>query len=167
MAEPFFLTSEVTALLDRWLATRLSPEAAAWLEKQDIAVAEGDKRGRDLGFPTANVAVPGDILLPADGIYAGWYVRPDGVPLGASPLEPGPLGTTINVTAGGEYVPNALVNTGATAPDLPGTMGTTCGDWKTSAGKEYAGAVTNINVWFQNGDPTDCNPGFFIYCLQE
>ncbi len=41
-------------------------------------VAEGDKRGRELGFPTANVAVPGDILLPADGIYAGWFVRADG-----------------------------------------------------------------------------------------
>lgn len=41
-------------------------------------VAHGDKRGRDLGFPTANVAVPGDILLPADGIYAGWLRRPDG-----------------------------------------------------------------------------------------
>ncbi len=34
--------------------------------------------GRELGFPTANVSVPGDILLPADGIYAGWYERPDG-----------------------------------------------------------------------------------------
>ena len=41
-------------------------------------VAHGDERGRELGFPTANVAVPGDILLPADGIYAGWYERPDG-----------------------------------------------------------------------------------------
>lgn len=41
-------------------------------------VAHGDARGRDLGFPTANVSVPGDILLPADGIYAGWYERPDG-----------------------------------------------------------------------------------------
>jgi riboflavin kinase / FMN adenylyltransferase len=40
-------------------------------------VAHGDARGRDLGFPTANVAVPGSILLPADGIYAGWYQRPD------------------------------------------------------------------------------------------
>jgi riboflavin kinase/FMN adenylyltransferase len=47
-------------------------------------VAEGDKRGRELGFPTANVAVPGDILLPGDGIYAGWYVRPDGVPRAAA-----------------------------------------------------------------------------------
>ena len=42
-------------------------------------VAHGDARGRELGFPTANVSVPGDILLPADGIYAGWYERPDGV----------------------------------------------------------------------------------------
>jgi riboflavin kinase / FMN adenylyltransferase len=41
-------------------------------------VAHGDVRGRDLGFPTANVSVPGDILLPADGIYAGWFERADG-----------------------------------------------------------------------------------------
>jgi riboflavin kinase/FMN adenylyltransferase len=41
-------------------------------------VAHGDERGRELGFPTANVSVPGEILLPADGIYAGWYLRPDG-----------------------------------------------------------------------------------------
>jgi riboflavin kinase/FMN adenylyltransferase len=41
-------------------------------------VQPGDQRGRELGFPTANVAVPDDIQLPADGIYAGWYVRPDG-----------------------------------------------------------------------------------------
>jgi riboflavin kinase / FMN adenylyltransferase len=40
-------------------------------------VARGDGRGRDLGFPTANVSVPGDILLPADGIYAGWFERAD------------------------------------------------------------------------------------------
>lgn len=41
-------------------------------------VVQGDRRGRDLGYPTANVAVPGDICLPADGIYAGWHLRPDG-----------------------------------------------------------------------------------------
>jgi riboflavin kinase/FMN adenylyltransferase len=41
-------------------------------------VQEGDRRGRDLGFPTANVAVPAQIQLPADGIYAGWFVRADG-----------------------------------------------------------------------------------------
>ena len=44
-------------------------------------VTPGDERGRELGFPTANVAVPGEILLPADGIYAGWFVRADGTVL--------------------------------------------------------------------------------------
>jgi len=36
-------------------------------------VEKGDQRGRELGYPTANVAVPADILLPAAGIYAGRY----------------------------------------------------------------------------------------------
>jgi riboflavin kinase/FMN adenylyltransferase len=47
-------------------------------------VVDGDKRARDLGFPTANLAVPSDICLPADGIYAGWYLRPDGEPRAAA-----------------------------------------------------------------------------------
>ncbi len=42
-------------------------------------VMRGDERGRELGFPTANVAVPDEICLPADGIYAGEYRTPDGV----------------------------------------------------------------------------------------
>jgi riboflavin kinase / FMN adenylyltransferase len=41
-------------------------------------VVTGDQRGRLLGFPTANVEVPGQMCLPADGVYAGWYERPDG-----------------------------------------------------------------------------------------
>jgi len=41
-------------------------------------VAHGDRRGREWGFPTANVAVPAGICLPADGVYAGFYVHPDG-----------------------------------------------------------------------------------------
>ena len=41
-------------------------------------VARGDGRGGpELGFPTANVTVPSEILLPGDGIYAGWYELPD------------------------------------------------------------------------------------------
>jgi riboflavin kinase/FMN adenylyltransferase len=41
-------------------------------------VVHGDQRGRLLGFPTANVEVPNTRCLPADGVYAGWYLRPDG-----------------------------------------------------------------------------------------
>ena len=42
-------------------------------------VVTGDRRGgADLGFPTANLAVPAEICLPAPGIYAGWYERPTG-----------------------------------------------------------------------------------------
>ncbi len=42
-------------------------------------VVEGDRRGRELGFPTANVAVPEEICLPAAGIYAGTFTGRDGV----------------------------------------------------------------------------------------
>ena len=41
-------------------------------------VVTGDQRGRLLGFPTANVEIPIQICLPADGVYAGRYLRPDG-----------------------------------------------------------------------------------------
>lgn len=41
-------------------------------------VVQGDQRGRLLGFPTANVEVPNRICLPADGVYAGEYQRPNG-----------------------------------------------------------------------------------------
>jgi riboflavin kinase/FMN adenylyltransferase len=40
-------------------------------------VVEGDKRGRELGFPTANVPVPPVDAAPADGVYAGWLRRLD------------------------------------------------------------------------------------------
>ena len=41
-------------------------------------VVEGDKRGRQIGFPTANLSIPEEMLLPRDGVYACWYYRPDG-----------------------------------------------------------------------------------------
>lgn len=41
-------------------------------------VVDGDKRGRTIGFPTANVAVPPGMCIPADGVYAAVHVRPDG-----------------------------------------------------------------------------------------
>jgi riboflavin kinase/FMN adenylyltransferase len=52
-------------------------------------VEPGDRRGRGLGFPTANVHAPG-IALPADGVYAGEAVvdgvaRPAAVSVGVKP----------------------------------------------------------------------------------
>jgi len=41
-------------------------------------VEHGDQRGRELGFPTANLQIDPEIQLPADGIYAGWFERADG-----------------------------------------------------------------------------------------
>jgi riboflavin kinase/FMN adenylyltransferase len=41
-------------------------------------VAHGDEPGRHRQVPTANVSVPGDILLPADGVYAARLQRADG-----------------------------------------------------------------------------------------
>ena len=41
-------------------------------------VVNGDKRGRMLGFPTANVEVPNAMCLPADGVYAGKFQCDDG-----------------------------------------------------------------------------------------
>jgi riboflavin kinase / FMN adenylyltransferase len=35
-------------------------------------VVYGDGRGRALGFPTANLEVPPGLLVPPDGVYAGW-----------------------------------------------------------------------------------------------
>ena len=41
-------------------------------------VAKGDGRGRKIGFPTANIAIDENLAVPANGVYAGWYERPDG-----------------------------------------------------------------------------------------
>jgi riboflavin kinase/FMN adenylyltransferase len=46
-------------------------------------VVRGDQRGRELGYPTANIAFDEEVALPADGIYAvraGWG--------GENPLAP-------------------------------------------------------------------------------
>ena len=40
-------------------------------------VTAGDGRGKELGFPTANVRINSSILLPADGVYAGWLELSD------------------------------------------------------------------------------------------
>jgi riboflavin kinase/FMN adenylyltransferase len=61
-------------------------------------VVRGHQRGRQLGFPTANVESPPHTAIPADGIYAGWLATLDetgGVmsrwPVRPRPDRPGPL----------------------------------------------------------------------------
>ena len=41
-------------------------------------VIEGDKRGRQIGFPTANIPVSKTMAWPADAVYAGWTILADG-----------------------------------------------------------------------------------------
>jgi riboflavin kinase/FMN adenylyltransferase len=47
-------------------------------------VVEGDKRGRGLGYPTANLDLDRCAAVPADGIYAGWLIRAAGERLPAA-----------------------------------------------------------------------------------
>jgi riboflavin kinase/FMN adenylyltransferase len=61
-------------------------------------VVEGDHRGRELGYPTANVPPQGR-AVPADGVYAGWLVRLDEP--GSTPL-PAAISVGTNPTFDGE-----------------------------------------------------------------
>jgi riboflavin kinase / FMN adenylyltransferase len=43
----------------------------------DGIVVRGDRRGKDMGYPTANVECPAFTAIPADGVYAGYLVTRD------------------------------------------------------------------------------------------
>ncbi|MEO9328721.1 bifunctional riboflavin kinase/FAD synthetase [Gordonia aurantiaca] len=58
----------------------LAAEALGRPHRVEGVVVRGDGRGRDLGFPTANVAPPMYAAIPADGVYAAWFTI-----LGAGP----------------------------------------------------------------------------------
>jgi riboflavin kinase/FMN adenylyltransferase len=70
--------------LVRWMLRQGRVDDAARLLGRPYAIAgvtaSGDRRGRTLGFPTANLADGswGGTLLPADGVYAGVATLPDG-----------------------------------------------------------------------------------------
>ncbi|MBL8147075.1 MAG: bifunctional riboflavin kinase/FAD synthetase [Anaerolineae bacterium] len=40
-------------------------------------VVHGLGRGHSIGFPTANIAIPAERLIPANGVYAGWALLGD------------------------------------------------------------------------------------------
>jgi len=60
-------------------------------------VVAGDRRGRDLGYPTANLEVPAGMAVPADGVYAGRFHvpaespawRPAAISVGTNPTFDG------------------------------------------------------------------------------
>lgn len=57
-------------------------------------VVQGDQRGRDLGFPTANLGGALEGFVPADGVYAGWLhvgeqSFPTAVSIGTNPTFEG------------------------------------------------------------------------------
>lgn len=54
-------------------AVRDAAHALGRWHRVDGVVVHGHKRGRDLGYPTANVACPPHTAIPADGVYAGWF----------------------------------------------------------------------------------------------
>jgi riboflavin kinase / FMN adenylyltransferase len=71
---------------DRWSSTRAralvlagNVETAAQVlgrpHRVEGEVVHGDHRGREIGYPTANLAVGPGVCVPADGIYAGWLIR--------------------------------------------------------------------------------------------
>jgi riboflavin kinase/FMN adenylyltransferase len=47
-------------------------------------VEHGQARGRELGFPTANMVMPSDVCIPGDGIYAAYAHLPAG---GGGPFQ--------------------------------------------------------------------------------
>jgi riboflavin kinase/FMN adenylyltransferase len=48
-------------------------EALGRPHRVEGVVVRGEGRGRDLGYPTANVAPPMYSAIPADGVYAAWF----------------------------------------------------------------------------------------------
>ena len=62
-------------------------------------VVKGDQRGRELGYPTANVPTSGMLAAPADGVYAGWLRRLDG---SGDELLPAAISVGTNPTFEGE-----------------------------------------------------------------
>ena len=84
--DPVFITLDdhseapASSTLCRWLLRQgRVADAARVLGRPHVLtgdVVRGDRRGRTIGFPTANIAT--DILPPTDGVYAAWAELVDG-----------------------------------------------------------------------------------------
>jgi len=80
-----------------WIRARIAAgevEAAAKAlgrpHRLEGVVVHGDHRGRELGYPTANLELPPRLAVPADGVYAGWLDdMPAAISVGANPTFSG------------------------------------------------------------------------------
>jgi len=67
-------------------------------------VIHGEKRGREIGYPTANIGLDSLATIPADGIYAGWLTVgpnrwPAAISIGTNPTFPGVRGRQVEAYA--------------------------------------------------------------------
>lgn len=73
---------------------RAAAEALGRPHRIEGIVVRGDRRGTDLGYPTANLSTPRYAAIPADGVYACWFVHngrelPAAVSVGTNPTFSG------------------------------------------------------------------------------
>ena len=67
-------------------------------------VVHGEKRGRTIGYPTANLGLDMLACIPADGVYAGWLTVgankwPAAISIGTNPTFPGVRGRQVEAYA--------------------------------------------------------------------
>ncbi len=67
-------------------------------------VVHGEKRGREIGYPTANLGLTPLSTIPADGVYAGWLSVGEGrwaaaISIGTNPTFPGVRGRQVEAYA--------------------------------------------------------------------
>ena len=70
----------------------------------DGMVVHGEKRGREIGYPTANIGKLEGQTIPADGIYAGWLTVginfwPAAISIGTNPTFEGDRGRQVEAYA--------------------------------------------------------------------
>jgi riboflavin kinase / FMN adenylyltransferase len=73
---------------------RAAAEALGRPHRLEGVVVRGDQRGRELGYPTANVDCGEHAAIPADGVYACWFhhegrVLPAATSVGTNPTFSG------------------------------------------------------------------------------
>jgi len=67
-------------------------------------VVHGEKRGREIGYPTANIGLETLATIPADGVYAGWLTVGEdrwaaAISIGTNPTFPGVRGRQVEAYA--------------------------------------------------------------------